>query len=71
VRHPLFDRHKITGAVRFGKSGNSAGGTPHGLNWTHAEQLNRAPLEFLWEGKITREGMFKSVVVLPIGNVGW
>jgi pimeloyl-ACP methyl ester carboxylesterase len=26
-------------------------GAPHGLNWTHAEQLNRALLEFLGKGK--------------------
>jgi hypothetical protein len=26
-------------------------GAPHGLNWTHADQLNRALLEFLGKGK--------------------
>jgi len=26
VRHPLFNRQKVTGGVRFGKLGNSAGG---------------------------------------------
>jgi hypothetical protein len=31
VRHPLFNRQKITGGVRFGKPGNNAGGVFKGV----------------------------------------